>query len=122
MLKLVEKYEGNFRLTNYMKMGVLHLAAQGDKVASFLHLHPLELPIDLKDAKLSTPLHWASFSNSEQIVSYLLARKAELNCQDLEGLTPLHLACTYGNTRIVKMLLLAGADRKLRDNKGLTPI
>lgn len=67
-MKLVEKYEGNFKLTNYMKMGALHLAAQGDKVASLLYLHPLGLPINLTDAKLSTPLHWASFSNSEQIV------------------------------------------------------
>ncbi len=68
VLKVIEKYDGNMRLTNYLKMGALHLAAQGDKVASFLYFHPLGLDINLKDAKMSTPLHWAAFSGSEQIV------------------------------------------------------
>lgn len=55
-------------------MTVLHLAAQGDKPATFLHLHPKKLNVNQKDDKLSTPLHWASFAGSEKIVDYLLAQ------------------------------------------------
>jgi len=45
-------------------MTVLHLAAQGDKPATFMHLHQKKLDLNQKDEKLSTPLHWASFTGS----------------------------------------------------------
>ena len=43
-------------------MGVLHLAAQGDKLCSFLYMHNRKLDINIRDSKMSTPLHWAAFS------------------------------------------------------------
>ena len=70
----LEKYEGDYTILNDLKMGVLHLAAQGDKINSVLYLHEMELDINLKDAKLSTPLHWAAFSGSDKIIEYLLAQ------------------------------------------------
>ena len=45
-------------------MTMLHLAAQGDKPATFLYLHSKKFDINQRDAKLSTPLHWASFVGS----------------------------------------------------------
>ncbi len=49
-------------------MSLLHLAAQGDKISTFLYLHNKPFDINLRDAKLSTPLHWAAFAGSEKIV------------------------------------------------------
>lgn len=104
-------------------MGVLHLAAQGDKLSSFLFLHNKKLDLNNCDLKLSTPLHWAAFSGSQKIVEYLLAQKGiQLNPVDVEGFTPLHLATTYGNSKIVKKLLIAGADRSNITNKGQTAL
>jgi ankyrin repeat protein len=65
-------------------MGMLHLGAQGDKPNTFLYLHNKQFDINLRDAKLSTPLHWASFAGSEKIVEYLLAQPSiELDPVDL---------------------------------------
>jgi hypothetical protein len=41
---------------------VYHLAAQGDKVKTFLAIQGLD--INIKDGKKSTPLHWASYIGS----------------------------------------------------------
>jgi len=65
-------------------MGVLHLAAQGDKLSSFMFLHNKKLDLNNCDSKLSTPLHWAAFSGSEKIVEYLLVQKGiQLNPVDV---------------------------------------
>jgi ankyrin repeat protein len=64
VMKLLEKYEAHLLLTNHLKMSVLHLAAQGDKPATFMHLHDKKLNLNQQDDKSSTPLHWASFAGS----------------------------------------------------------
>lgn len=51
-----------------MKMGLLHLGAQGNKLNTFLHLHNKQLDLNTRDAKLSTPLHWAAYAASDKIV------------------------------------------------------
>lgn len=68
VLRILDKYEGDFKILNDLKMGMLHLAAQGDKINSVLYLHEKEEDLNLKDAKLSTPLHWAAFSGSDKII------------------------------------------------------
>lgn len=69
-------YKGNYRaLEELCKAGadykkntkagqnVLHLAAQGDKVETFIYFESL-VDINCRDSKQSTPLHWASYMNS----------------------------------------------------------
>jgi palmitoyltransferase ZDHHC13/17 len=74
VIKVLEKYEAHFALTTNLKMTMLHLAAQGDKPSTLLYLHGRPLDINQQDSKMTTPLHWASFSGSEKIVEYLLAQ------------------------------------------------
>lgn len=78
------------------------------------------------DNKLSTALHWASFLNKENALTYLLAWGADPNLQDVDNNTPLHLSillsCRTGNTRNVKLLLLKGASRHIANNDNYKPI
>lgn len=69
---------------------------------------------------LSSPLHWASYMNNEEVVAYLITKKdlLTLNSQDSEGNTPLMLAVSYGNTRVVRRLLIKGANRYVKNNLG----
>jgi len=50
------------------------------------------MDINMKDNRLSTPLHWACYSKSEVALNYLLPMNPDLNAQDQKGYTPLHLA------------------------------
>jgi palmitoyltransferase len=72
------------------------------------------------DDMKSTPLHWAAYMNSEEVVSYILSNSDLdfLDLKDSEGNTPLMLAVTYGNTRIVRRLLVKGANRYIRNSDG----
>ena len=98
------------------------MAAQGNKAESFIFFQSL-FDINCKDEKNSTPLHWASYMNCEDIVTYLLAQPTiDLDPIDCNKQTPLHLATAYGNTRIVKKLLKAGANRNLVNDKNETAL
>ncbi|WKY10856.1 hypothetical protein Q1695_002870 [Nippostrongylus brasiliensis] len=68
-----------------------------------------------------TALHFAAKYNNTNIVSFLLERSANKNCQDYECCTPLHLAASEGNEGPVKELLKAGASVTLRNDKNQTP-
>ena len=80
------------------------------------------MDIDIRDAKDSTPLHWACFTRSEMALNYILSLKPNLEAKDKFGYTPLHIAsqCVekLGSTRNVKALLLRGADRNSKDLNG----
>ena len=71
--------------------------------------------------KGSTPLHYAVFTHSEEVLTYILAWDPLLNVQDLEGDTPLHLAVKAADqsysTRILAALLAAGIDKTIRNKK-----
>ena len=74
--------------------------------------------------KGSTPLHYAVFTHSEEVLTYILAWEPLLNVQDLEGDTPLHLAVKAADqsysTRILAALLAAGIDKTIRNKKEQT--
>lgn len=55
---------------------MLHLAAQGDQIKTFIY-YQTKIPIHDLDARHSTPLHWAAFSGSERVTEYLLAERAQ---------------------------------------------
>ena len=56
-------------------LGMLHLAAQGDQIKTFIYYRK-KIPINDLDERKSTPLHWAAFSGSERVTEYLLAERA----------------------------------------------
>jgi len=124
-------YKGNFKAlemlcnygADYSKItnngqNVLHLAAQGGMVESFIYFQSL-IDINCIDEKQSTPLHWACYMNNESIVTFLLAQQnINVNSKDEQDQTPLHLATTYGHTKLVKKLLRGGAEPKIKNKNG----
>ncbi|EFZ02949.2 Ankyrin repeat-containing domain protein [Metarhizium robertsii ARSEF 23] len=76
-----------------------------------------------------TPLHLASMSGQECLVSKILSKlgeseaaKASLNMRDLMGATPLFLASQRGRFTVVRQLLTAGADHSVCDNQEQSPL
>jgi len=51
-----------------------------------------EADINALDLRRSSPLHWACYQSSEQVISYILALGGEVQVKDELGMTPLHLA------------------------------
>ncbi len=56
-----------------------------------------------------TPLHHAAERGREQVVAYLLEKRADANSADGLGWAPLHLAAQQGHLPVVKLLVKYGA-------------
>jgi hypothetical protein len=69
-----------------------------------------------------TPLHLASLSGSSEVVSALLAYKADVNARNRDGRTPLHWAAEGGYSAVVELLLGNKGDVNAEDEKGETPL
>lgn len=82
------------------------------------------MDINVRDNRMSTPLHWACYSKSEVALNYLLSMNPDLDSKDQKGFTPLHLAVksveSLKSTRPVRALLLKGANRVTPDAEGRT--
>ena len=68
---LIEK-EADASMKTNTGLNALHLAAQKNIVMPFLFFKNTIDLFELDDLK-STPLHWAAYTNSEEVVSYILA-------------------------------------------------
>lgn len=76
---------------------------------------------NLINNKGEAALHWAAIGgkNSEEILSTLLSRGANINIQtQKEGWTPLHIAAGKGHLNLVEMLVSRGADIRLLSFSG----
>jgi len=58
---------------NAFGLSMLHVAAQGDAANALYFFKEKGLDLDLRDARGSTPLHWACYSHSEIALSYILS-------------------------------------------------
>ena len=150
LIELFQEYKADINCLNNRNLSIMHLAAQGNspmtlcyirqKNPTLFHsdesltgidllsesskqLSEVKSPLRLEtpDQIGSTPLHWACYSGSENIVTFLLSWKANPNIVDQEGLTPMHLAVLSEKVRIVKKLLQYGANKSIRDKKKRTP-
>merc|ERR1712142_833555 len=65
-----------------------------------------------------TPLTSACYLGNEDVVKYLIGKKAEVNVLTKRGFSSLHLAALRNNENIVKILLNAGADAGKQDKDG----
>lgn len=106
---------------------VIHIAAQGDQVATiYYYKNRYKFDLDDRDVRDSTALHWAAYLNKEVALAFLIAWGADVNSTDFQNNTPLHLsvvACGRVNeSRCVKILLLKGAQRDKANMQGKLPV
>jgi ankyrin repeat protein len=84
--------------TNNQGLNCLHVAAQGNKPESLLFMvEKYGLDINSRDSVNSTPLHWACYTGSQDVVNYILALNPQIDIQDKEGFSALHLAVISGS-------------------------
>jgi ankyrin repeat protein len=99
-LDLIEsliEYGANIEEKSVRGLGVLHLAAQGDRPEVIIYFkEKYKLNILQKDFNGSTPLHWACFMGSENVLNFLLSWMQDVNVKEDMGYTPLHLAVFSG--------------------------
>jgi len=55
-------------------------------------------------------VHYSSFVNDEETLTYLISKNADINTKDKLGKTPLHYGIENNATKTVKLLLDSGAD------------
>ncbi|EQC31180.1 hypothetical protein SDRG_11106 [Saprolegnia diclina VS20] len=68
------------------------------------------------------PLHMAARNGHANVVSRLLAAKAQVNFIGHNGWTPLHWAAMHGHANVVSLLLAAGAAIDCQDEANATPL
>ena len=74
------------------------------------------------DEHKQTALHWAVLREHSDIVKILIAKKANVNAQDVVGRTPLFHAAKLSNLKILKLLLAARASPLLMSGGGKSPM
>lgn len=72
-IKYLESLGGNISSTSKTGASLLHSAAERDEINSFLYLYD-KLDLNSVDHQQNTPLHFACFSGSENVVEFLLAQ------------------------------------------------
>lgn len=79
---------------------------------------------DLDEYSGESALMIACTSGNEEMVTYLLDRKADLNDTTASSQNALHLAVEsyHNNETIIKLLIDAGVDKELVDGYGNTPL
>ena len=98
IIELLIQNGADFLVKSPKGLNVLHLAAQGDRPDSLIYFkEKYKLDICERDLNGSTPLHWASFVGSDNILNFLLSWNIDINVQENMGYTPLHLAVMSGN-------------------------
>ena len=139
IIKLLVENGANLFLKTNRQLNVIHYACQGNRPSSLMYFYLKFLEnkrkgfelIKEQDSGGSTPLHWAAYSNAEDVLLYLInldifeneeERKAFIDKQDNQGYTALHLSITSKSVRIVMKLLQNGASTDIIDNKGNTPL
>ena len=95
-------------------------AAKSGDVGSVKSILRSPQPVNARDARGNTALHWAALAGNERIVAQLLAAGLDARATNNAGATPLH----YGvaNERVVSLLLKAGANPNARSAAGGTPL
>lgn len=107
------------------RANVLMLATLADQALMVAFSQELQVPLEDRDIRGNTALHYAAKGGAEFVANVILAldrHKALLNAGNEQGETPLMLAAMQGNRRIVRNLLLRGANSELKDQTGRTAL
>ena len=111
--------ENDDEIEDYQK-DLCYYSAQGD-LEMVKYCLSVGIPLDYRDEKGRSGLHWAVDSDQMEIVEYFLSKGFDSNSQDQEGQTPLHYASVCDRLNAIKLLLRYGANPNLADNDGSTP-
>ncbi|MEP7338402.1 MAG: ankyrin repeat domain-containing protein [Acidobacteriota bacterium] len=101
-----------------------HLAAAKGQIEILRSLLDAGLPVEMKDTRWQTPLHYAVIGRQRAVISLLLERKANIDAKSssssfggggrvsagLAEMTPLSLAANGGDVETIKLLLDHKAD------------
>ena len=103
---------------------ILHTMCEIGNLTLVKHLvENYSVLLKMRDNEGQTPLHIAGFSDSVQLVDFLIRRGADVLDSDIDGRTILHHACSGGKLTIVKHLIENyPALLNKRDILGLTPV
>ena len=108
-------YQGNLEILNFLiekggdiweknvnGMTLVHTAAQGDNPLIIHYLKLKGLDIYTLDSIGRNALHWGCYYASENVVSFCIAWKYNVNLQDKDmNMSPLHLGANSGSIKIV---------------------
>jgi ankyrin repeat protein len=78
--------------------------------------------VNAKNDNGDTPLHWACYWGSVQVVIELMQHGADIEATNNGGFTPLHSACYNGHVAVGNELLSRGANIEARGNQGYTSL
>jgi ankyrin repeat protein len=99
-----------------------HMAATGQVSDLEALLKENPGPVNCRDSRGWTPLHYAAFDARGDLIPPLVARGAVVNATDNDGITPLHAAASSGSADAIEALLLNGANINAVDHNGNTPL
>ena len=143
IIKLLIENGADIYIKTNRNLNIFHYSAQGNRSTSLMYFYlkyyflakekdpNIISLIKAQDSGGSTPLHWAAYSNAEDILLYLInlkifadenERKSFINQTDKQGFTALHLSVSSKSKRIVMQLLQSGANPEIADKKGNTPL
>ncbi|XP_019851378.1 PREDICTED: transient receptor potential cation channel subfamily A member 1 homolog [Amphimedon queenslandica] len=97
----------------------LHIAAKEGfiDIASVL-LQNDASEIDIADANLLSPIHYAAQFGKVKMIEFLLHKGADIECQDTDSYTPLLTSAAYGQLQAMKALINAKASTDDVDRNG----
>ncbi|KAJ9574723.1 hypothetical protein L9F63_008093, partial [Diploptera punctata] len=78
--------------------------------------------VDVRDEDGYTPLHLAVIAGNRQLIKFLLAKNADVNCLDYERHSVVHWATVCGEVEALELVLDAGANPSTPDIHGGYPI
>jgi ankyrin repeat protein len=118
----LRQYNVNLNAQGQDGLAPLHCAAIRNDVRMARHLIKRRAKVGILDNKRRTPLHWAAFCGSGDMVK-LLCKDVYLDLPDEYGRTPLHLAAAKGHEHVIKILSsIPDAGGDIRDHDGMTPV
>lgn len=107
------------------RITLLHIAAYFDSLECFVFLHEEKgLPLSAHSAKSYYPLHYACFSGSREVVSYILSKSPSMAAELPDDIPHhfLYFAVYGGDPVILEELFKNGADLNKNQNKNDDPI
>ncbi|EAX98451.1 hypothetical protein TVAG_413480 [Trichomonas vaginalis G3] len=116
--------DNGYHKVSHFNMTVIDYAVRLNNLSLVQDLISCGVDPNMRNDDLDTPLHYACFYNSFEVVKFLLTLyEIDINAQNKYGNTPLHDACRSNDTETVKLLLeCRGINISIKNYKGVTAI